>query len=77
MNISVYLPHSLMDRFQSYIKSKGTTKNAAIREAVELLLREDKNASWGSWIDDFTGDPSLESFESYRSELKEPNQKIF
>ena len=42
MNISVYLPNNLKERFESYIKSKGITKNVAIRKAVELLLSHDK-----------------------------------
>ncbi len=42
MNILVYLPDNLKDRFEAYIKSKGTTKNAAIRKAIELLLNQEK-----------------------------------
>ena len=77
MNISVYLPNNLKERIESYIKSKGITKNVAIRKAVELLLSHDNKASLGSWIDDLKGDPSMQGFESYRSELKKPDEHSF
>ena len=76
MNISVYLPNNLKSRFESYIKSKGITRNAAIRNAIELFLKQEKKASWGSWINSFKGDPEIKNFESYRSELKEPKSDI-
>ena len=42
MNVSVYLPNNLRSRFESYIKSKGITRNAAICNAIELLLKTGK-----------------------------------
>jgi len=77
MNISVYLPDDLKNRLESYIKSKGISKNAAIRRAVEILLKQEKEASWGAWMKNFKGDPSLKAFESHRSGLKKPNENIF
>lgn len=77
MNISIYLPGNLKNRLESYVKRKRITKNAAIRNAIELLLNQEKKASWGSWINNFKGDPAVKSFESYRSELKKPRQDIF
>ena len=77
MNISVYLPDNLKSRLESYISMKGITKNAAIRNAIELLLKQEKNASWGAWMDNFKGDPAFKSFESNRSALEKPRQDIF
>ncbi len=77
MNISVYLPDSLKSRFDSYVKSKEITANGAIRKAIELLLKQDKKSTWGSWMDDFQGDPSFKALDSYRSDLKTPNKQIF
>lgn len=77
MNISVYLPNNLKTRFESYIKSKGITKNAAIRGAIELLLKQEKKVSWGSWMDNFKGDSEFKNIESFRVELKEPKRDIF
>ncbi|MCG8321880.1 MAG: ribbon-helix-helix domain-containing protein [Cytophagales bacterium] len=77
MNISVYLPDNLKNRSESYIRSKGITKNAAIRNAIELLLKQEKKASWGPWMDNFKGDSAFKPFEAYRSELEEPRQDIF
>lgn len=77
MNISIYLPDDLKNRFESYVRVKGITKNAAVRNAVELLLKNEKKASWGSWMDDFRGDPTVKELDYYRSELREPDQNIF
>ena len=77
MNISVCLPGSLKDRLDSYANSKGITKNAAVRNAIELLLEQEKTSSWGSWMDHFTRDPSVGNFELNRSELEAPRKDIF
>lgn len=77
MNISVYLPDNLKVRFDSYVKNKEITANGAIRKAIELLLKQDKKSRWGVWMDDFQGDPSFKALDSYRSDLKAPNQNIF
>jgi len=77
MNISVYLPDNLKSRFDSYVKSKEITANGAIRKAIELLLKQDEKSTWGSWMDDFKGDTSFKDLDSYRADLKAPNQHIF
>ena len=77
MNISVYLPVHLKDRFDSYVKNREITANGAIRKAIELLLKQDKKSTWGSWMDDFKGDPSFKDLDSYRSDLKAPSKNIF
>lgn len=77
MNISIYLPDTLKAQIDSYAKSKGISKNAAIRQAIEQLLQQEQASFWGTWINNLAGDPTLDSFESYRDELKEPRQNIF
>ncbi|MEQ8905027.1 ribbon-helix-helix domain-containing protein [Ekhidna sp.] len=77
MNLSIYLPNKLKEQFEAYVQSKGISRSAAFRKAIELLLKQDKNTSWGKWMDKFEGDPSLEPFEKSRDNLKAPNQAIF
>ncbi|SNT17159.1 Ribbon-helix-helix protein, copG family [Ekhidna lutea] len=77
MNLSIYLPNGLKEQFEAYVKSKGISRSAAFRNAIELLLKQDKNTSWGTWIDKFESDQSIEPFEKFRDELKPPNQDIF
>ena len=77
MNISVCLLGNLKDRLDSYANSKSITKNAAVRNVIELLLEQEKTSSWGSWMDHFSGDPSVGNFELNRSELEAPRKDIF
>lgn len=77
MNISIYLPDKLKQKLDRYATDKGISKNAAIRKAVEILLTQEKQKAWGSWIEGFDGDQSVEAFESHRQNLKKPNEAIF
>lgn len=47
MDISVYLPDQLKAQFDAYVKKKNTSRNTAIRKAVELLLRQRKKEQMG------------------------------
>jgi hypothetical protein len=77
MNISVYLPDTLKNRFDSYVKSKGMTTNGAIRQAVELLLKHESNKKWGNWIDKLEPDPDFPSVEQLRIDVKSPKEDLF
>ncbi len=77
MDMTVYLPDTLKAQIDSYAKSKGISKNEAIRRAIEQLLWQEQTASWGTWINNLASDSALDNFESYRSELKEPQEDVF
>ncbi|QSE96682.1 ribbon-helix-helix domain-containing protein [Fulvivirga lutea] len=78
MNISVYLPDSLKNRFDSYVKKKGMTTNGAIRKAVELLLKQESNKKWGNWINKLdSGDSDFPSIEEIRKDLNSPKENLF
>ena len=77
MNLSIYLPNKLKEQFEAYVQNKGISRSAAFRKAIELLLKQDKNTSWGKWMEKFESDPSLEPFEKSRDQLKAPNKDIF
>ena len=77
MNISVYLPDNLKNRFDSYVKKKGLTTNAAIRKAVELLLKQEKKSTWGDWIDHIEPDTEFPSVNKLRKDLMPPKENIF
>mgnify|MGYP005822334915 CR=1 FL=1 len=77
MNISVYLPDNLKSRFDSYVKNKGLTTNAAIRKAVELLLNQEKKSKWGDWINHIEPDTEFPSVDDLRKDLFPPKETIF
>ncbi|MEM6644124.1 MAG: hypothetical protein AAF616_14180, partial [Bacteroidota bacterium] len=72
----VYLPDELKSRFDSYVKRKGLTTNGAIRRAVELLLKNESNKSWGNWINELEPDPDFPSVEALRTGLKSPEENL-
>ncbi|MEQ8686036.1 MAG: ribbon-helix-helix domain-containing protein [Imperialibacter sp.] len=76
MNISVYLPDNLKSRFDSYVKNKGLTTNAAIRKAVELLLNQEKKSKWGDWINHIEPDTEFPSVDDLRKDLIPPQEII-
>ena len=77
MNISVYLPKHLNAKFESFTKRKGISRSAAIRKAIELLLKSEKKSEWGDWLNQLEADQEIEPFESHRKALKPPHNSIF
>ncbi|MEM9328319.1 MAG: ribbon-helix-helix domain-containing protein [Bacteroidota bacterium] len=77
MNISIYLPDSLEKRLQEYLEKKGINRNMAIRQALETMLEQEQPRKWGNWINELESDPAFEPFESYRSDLKDPDTNPF
>ena len=77
MNISVYLPDSLKSRFDAFVKKKGLTTNAAIRKAVELMLKNESDKKWGDWINQLESDPDFPGIEELRMDLKPPKENLF
>ncbi len=77
MNISVYLPNHLKRRFDVYIRNNGITQNAAIRKAIELLLKNDSNKKWGDWVNQLEPDAGFPDIEEIRRDLKPPKENIF
>lgn len=74
MNISVYIPDNLKDELESYVTHKGINKNAAIRKAIELLLKQEKQSAWGDWINHITPNEELPSVEDLRKDLLPPKE---
>ena len=77
MNISIYLPDSLKNSFDSYVKNNGMTRNAAVRKAIELLLKNDEKRQWGDWMNDLDSDPDFPTKEGIRMDLKPPQEDFF
>jgi len=75
MNISIYIPDHLKSKLEVYSQNNGITKNAAIRRAIEMLIKHDNQSKWGDWINQITPN-QIDPFESYRSELKDPKTNI-
>jgi len=77
MNISVYLPDRLKNRLDSFTKDRDMTTNSAIRKAIELLLRKEKDRKWGDWINQLEPDPDFPDIEDIRNDLKLPKENLF
>lgn len=74
MNISVYLPDKLKTELDNYVQEKHTNKNAVIREALELLLKQEKKRTWGDWINHIEPDDQLPTIETLRKDLVPPKE---
>lgn len=76
MNISLYLPDNLKDELDAYVKDKGINKNSAIRQAIELMLDQEKKRNWGDWINHIEPNNEFPSVENLRKDLSQPGEVI-
>ena len=70
MNFNIYLDDRLGERLIIATKESHKSRNALIREAVDLWLKTNENSSWSKQILEFEGVADFPAFESYRDELK-------
>ena len=78
MNFNVYLDSALGLALKRLARHKRTTRNALIRKAVERLLSEESHSGeWSAAVRKWQGDPTFETFESHRTQLRQPVQDPF
>jgi hypothetical protein len=76
VNFNVYLDDDSAKRLDRIAESTRKPRNALIREAVQVWLRE-QGRRWPREVLEFPGDPSLDPFEMHRAELLAPADDPF
>ncbi len=81
MHFNIYLDDSLGEKLIKATKASHKSRNALIREAIDLWLKTNDKSSWPKQILDFKGkdggESSFPAFESHRDDLKEANEDPF
>jgi hypothetical protein len=74
VNFNVYLDEPTVERLNRLARTRKTTRNALIREAVGRLLERDDAAGWPALVTQFEGVPDTPPFESFRRTLRAPRK---
>jgi hypothetical protein len=74
MNFNLYLEEELAQKLRALSRSTGKSRNALIREAVQLLITKKQKAQWSPTILNFQGVSDSTDFETYREELLPPKE---
>lgn len=77
MNFNVYVEDTLGQQLEKSAQVTGKSRNAIIREAIQLWLDKQQKSQWSEEILNFTGEPDSIVFESYRDELLPPSENLF
>lgn len=77
MHFNIYLDDNLGEKLIKATKASHKSRNALIREAIDLWLKTNDKSSWPKQIMDFEGEASFPAFESHRDDLKEVNDDPF
>jgi hypothetical protein len=72
MNFNVYLDSDTVEQLQRLAKSRKTTRNRLIRDAVALLLSRQAPTGWPPEVTEYRGDPGFPEFERGRQDLLPP-----
>jgi predicted transcriptional regulator len=74
MNFNLYLEDKLAQKLQALSQSTGKSRNALVREAIQLLISQHQRSQWSSKIFDFQGLTDAICFEAYREEFIPPSE---
>lgn len=74
MNFNVYVDKRTGERLARLARTRQTSRNALIREAVARLLERESGAGWPAEILDFQGMPGAPRFEASRRGLGSPRR---
>ena len=74
MHFNIYLDDKLGEQLIKATKASDKSRNALIREAIDLWLKTNDKSSWPKQILEFEGESSFPAFESYRDDLKEADE---
>ena len=74
MHFNIYLDDNLGERLIKATEQSHKSRNALIREAVDLWLKTNDKTAWPKQIMEFEGDADFPLLESHRDELKEANE---
>lgn len=74
MNFNVYVDKRTGERLERLARTRRTSRNALIREAVARLLERESGSVWPAAILDFQGIPGVRRFEATRRRLGSPRR---
>lgn len=74
MNFNVYIDKQTGDRLGRLAKTRRTSRNALIREALAHLLERGAKAGWPPEVLGFQGIPAVRPFEAARRRLRAPRK---
>lgn len=74
MNFNVYIDKRTGERLARLAKSRRTSRNALVREALARLLNRETVAEWPREVLDFEGMPGARPFEKTRGKLRAPRK---
>ena len=72
MNFNVYIDKQTGERLQRLAKTRRTSRNALVREALARLLERNSQAGWPGAVIDFAGVVGAGPFEDARRLLEAP-----
>lgn len=72
MNFNVYIDKRTGERLQRLARTRRTTRNALVREALASLLERDTGAGWPEVVLGFDGVAGARRFEASRRGLRRP-----
>lgn len=74
MNFNVYLDETTVERLNRLARSRKTTRNALIREAVAHLLERQATSGWPTLVLEHEGVAGARAFEATRGKLRPPKR---
>ncbi len=77
MHFNIYLDDRLGQRLIEATQTSHKTRNALIREAIDLWLEKHERSSWPDEIIQFEGIEDFPAFETHRHDLKSADKDPF
>lgn len=74
MNFNVYIDKQTGDRLERLARTRRTSRNALIREALAHLLKRGAKAEWPPEVLGFQGIPGVRPFGAARRRLRAPRK---
>jgi len=74
VNFNVYIDKQTGDRLERLARTRRTSRNALIREALAHLLERGTNAEWPPEVLGFRGTAGMRPFEAARRKLRPPRK---
>ena len=69
MNFNIYIDKHTGERLRRLARTRRTSRNALVREALARLLERNSQAGWPEAVIDFGGVPGSRRFEDSRRML--------
>jgi hypothetical protein len=77
MHFNIYLDDKTGAQLSKLAAQGGQTRNALIREAIQIWLQQQLKPEWPKEILNFTGIKNYPAFEDHRKKLTPPKEDPF